>query len=141
MGECLYLLKAKFATHGKAQIAAKKLVKTLSELDEAYSFWQKNRGKTPAEFWSEFEAKFPLALEILKVTPGMEIGGDCNNGLAGKLSYCGNDRQVEVLGNEIKYSEEVWHFASWTGLEIWIKKVLKAKAVVWASESNAAGDP
>ena len=137
MGECVYYLKAKFATEEKARNAAEKLSEALAELDKAYDFWQKNRGKTPAEFWSNFEAEFPHAMAILKVTPGFELGGDCNNNLAGKLSYCENgEPQVEVFGKEIRYSAEVWHFADWDGLKNWIESALEAEAVTWASDEG-----
>ena len=136
MGECSYFLKAKFASHEKALVAAESLGKTLAEVGEAYAFWQANRGKkNREEFWAEFEGKFPLAIEVLKLTRDVEVGGDCHNGLAGKLSYCDqNASEVEVDGNEVKYSALVWHMADWDGLADWIKSALKAKAVTWASE-------
>jgi hypothetical protein len=133
MGECAYFLKAKFATNKKASAAAKRLKQTLAEVEEAYSFWQKNRGKNSAEFWSKFEAEFPLSTEILKAA-GVEIGRDCNNGLSENLSYCGEGQHVSVVGNEIRYSAVVWHLADWEGLAKWIENALEAKAVVWASE-------
>lgn len=136
MGEAVYTLKASFKD---VEAGAKKLRKLLTQVGKAYDYWQDNRGKTPEQFWPKFKAKFPLAVKLLSFTD-VKIGGDCGNALAGLLSYCEYSKHLDLDSGGgadgsgiVIYRAEVWHFANWRGLGLYVRDVLGGTRVSWKS--------
>ena len=121
MGSATYYLKAKFPkkiTEKKFQAIRNFFI----EGSKAADYWQSNRGKTPDQFWPDFEKQFPEVTTYLK---GLELfGKDCNNALAGQIDF-GEQEDIEdnmtYEGNLLTYHAEVWHFAQWDPILKYLK--------------------
>jgi hypothetical protein len=139
MGEATYNFRAEFSNQKQAKAAAKRLKSFMRECNKAYYFWQDNRESqklSSEQFWMSFEKRFPVVFEFLKFNDllGINYTTDCNNSLAGELSYTQDEKSpdnVSVIGLDsgiyvVKYHEYVWHGATWAGLQRWTEKKLGA---------------
>lgn len=139
MGECAYFLKAEFISAAAAKKAQSGIKQFIKEANEAYNYWQDNRGPEDSKvFWKEFKRKFPLVTEYT-LAAGLFGGNDLND-LSGNLDFGQEDNQVQRNGNIISYTAStVWHFADWSHFADFIKSKYGARKVVWSSEENDCG--
>ena len=135
MGEATYYCKIFYRSPEEAKAALPKVAAYLSEGSKAHDFWQANRSRKPEDFWPGFEKNFPEVSNYLRWC--MIFGGDCNNSLAGMMSFGEEMDVVENLiaeGRVIKYSAEVWHFADWKPLFEFICKRTGGHSFKWLSD-------
>jgi hypothetical protein len=135
MGEAVYYMKVKVAEDKVDSIKA-----FFTEGVNSYEYWQDNRGKTPAEFWSGFNEQFPVVTEYLQSIGLDTEQGDCNNGPAGKLCF-GELEDIERLSYDngvMAYSAEVWHFADWRGIASFLEAQFDATKVKWLSDEHTS---
>jgi hypothetical protein len=134
MGTAVYHLKVQFPEN-ISETKFEVLKAFFLEGSEAGDFWQSNRGKSPEQFWPEFEKKFPAISEYLK---GLgKYGKDCNNSLAGILDFGEKEdieNSLEYHDNLLTYHAEVWHFADWDPLVNFLKSHLGAVKTGWISD-------
>jgi len=133
MGEAIYYAKWKYTNKMLAKTALTKISSFLQETQEAYDFWQENRGNTPDEFWPKFKNKFPKCYNFL--ASFHLAGGDCNNALAGTMSVGHEDCYIDEL--EVRYSAEVWHFAEWSPFVQWLAIDTGAESYGYVSDEDA----
>jgi len=161
MGECNYYLKARFATDAKARDAVPRLVALLAEGEQAYDYWQNTRrqqdqARRPsqrqspqeqqqiaAQFWSVFQARFPLVCDYLGDLVGIE---DWSNGLAGQLGSLVDpqhkrrgDPSSSLVCREsllLLRLNGIWHCSKMRLLEEFCKDELGAVAVGSVSEEE-----
>lgn len=151
IGEAVYYLKA---DECKGKETFEKIKQFISDGIESEDFWQENRGiytnsKTPLtseEFWSQFQAKFPMVSKYL--VSMKKFGGDFNNELAGYLNF-GSDDDIEnlefiddytdendIVVGQIKYFACVWHMADWDGFAHFLHHEFGLKDVRWVSDED-----
>ena len=148
MGEATYYLKAWFKDQAAAKAALPGIKRLISEGIEAQDWWQQHRGMERegdrAQFWEQFEAKFPMTVKYLESFRAGRcggkhslLGGDCNNDLAGFLDFGGREDDVENVileGIELRYSATVWHFAHWDPLVAFLELEFGAEETGWVSD-------
>ena len=135
MGEAMYYCKLFYKTKWAAKDALPVVQDYFRQGAAAYEFWQTNRSQAPSKFWPEFEKQFP---EVVRYLASAELrDGDCNNKLAGMLDF-GSINDVEssfsLQGREIWYRAEVWHFANWGPMLMWICNHTEADSYGWVSD-------
>lgn len=142
MGEAIYTLTAKFESEKAAKDAQPKVKAFLTEVDNAYSFWQKNRGER-MDFWTPFKAQFPMVYKFLagQTENGrrLEVDNDYSNALSGRMSLVGSIEDigsVAVHGKILTYSSEVWHFANWRHFDEFMKTEFGALDAVSVSDEQ-----
>lgn len=137
MGEAIYCLKARFASHEAAEKALPEIKACIEEFGAAYAYWQLRRSKKPAEFWPQFAEKFPTVVAYLN-----RKFGDCNNSLVGWLDIAGSwTPEPEIYddaGDTICYQAEVWHCTNWDPFAEFLKTHFGAVCVKWISDKNAS---
>jgi hypothetical protein len=144
MGSANYYLKAKYSSPEDASEAKDMLAAFIRETSNAYHFWQDHRDWPSKKFWAAF-AKFPLTLKFIDDTD--QKTNDCNNGLAGVMSFTESSdshESVDVRGSEVWYHANVWHFADWGQLCQWLKEQGAVDAIYTTDERDSfvnATDP
>lgn len=126
MGSANYYLVAKFPQE-TAQAGKDWFEQFVDQGIAAYDYWQINRSKNPSNFWKQFEKKYPIIYSFLEETGGLNLE-DCNNSLAGVLSYFDTYYNLDKDETTIYYNAEVWHFADWRPLISYLEKSFEAKA-------------
>lgn len=133
MGECAYRIKAKWR-RGIPQESRDLIEKLLEENREAYNYWQENRSKKAAEFWPEFEKRFPASTEYAKFIKA--YNNDPYDDMSGKFDFGQDDAGMGFTDYVFSLeSDGVWHFADWQPLADWLEH-LGAHRVIWDSEEN-----
>ena len=133
MGEATYYGKINFDTPEHALAAAEPFEKLCLEIYNAGEYWQNHRDPSVKEdlelsrkiFWDGFELLFPQATAYLKSSLPELWGLDYNNALARYLDAIGHPNDVsyiEVYGDQLRWSSEVWHFADWDPFINYVKK-------------------
>lgn len=141
MGSATYYLKAIFATEAAAETAFETVETFFEKAGKAHDFWQAERNSEDVRaFWKEFTTQYPAVERFLREDCNLNtVDGDCNNALAGNLSF-GSIPDFEVVDSEIRISEYTWHLADWTSLVHWFKRELGAIAAGWLSEEDVSTD-
>jgi hypothetical protein len=146
MGEATYYLKARFREDISPDLQ-EQITNFIKEGQAAYKWWQEHRGcPDPTRFWKQFAVKFPVVTEYL----GDTVGGDCNNGLAGVLSF-GEEKDIDTIAFTrrvvisppfvrtsyvFQYSAYVWHLASWDEFATFLEQKFGASRVNWLSDEG-----
>ena len=133
MGEATYYLKARFRNAEAAELALEPVRAFLAEVGRAQAWWQKHRHLAEAEFWPEFRKLFPATTKYL----GTLAKGDCNNGLAGEMSFGDEPDNIGVVDDELRYSEYTWHLASWGRLCEYLENEFGAVKAAYVSDEYA----
>ena len=139
MGECNYSIVANFK--GRLSDKKKQAIKEFfAEGIKAETYWQKNRGETPDRFWPGFTFRFPVVSEYLRTCAEINVGGECNNALAGLLDFGSSeedlDNHMNFSSRQVTYEALVWHMANWGPLAKFMKVKFDAETVWVGSENN-----
>jgi hypothetical protein len=147
MGEAVYRIHARYASAEKAS-AARIVIRTLLlQAQDAYCFWQNNRGlrgeiKDAEIFWSVFNKEYPLVIDMLtflKEEDAVVNSSDVSNRLAGKLGIIRDAEDLNSLlqeGVDVTYQAEVWHFSTWKHFAAWVKEKTGADRVEWNNDND-----
>jgi len=140
MGTARYYMRAEFGSEEKAESALLKIKKFLKEAKKAQDYWQANRDMEykdqRSQFWDKFSTLYPEVSKYLDVAG--YYGGECNNTLAGRISFGGSDEiNIELYGDEVRYNAEVWHFANWTMFGKFLKTEYGARKFGYVSDEYA----
>lgn len=140
MGECAYFLKAEFPSDTIAENKKSVLDNFFSQMQDAYDFYQSNRGGDAGSFWKDFSTLFPVVWRyVLSFEPqALTCPITC---LYGKLDVGDSkDLKFQVWGSVVSWEASyVWHFADWTYLTKFIEKEFGAIKSVASSEEVGCG--
>jgi hypothetical protein len=167
VGEAVYYLKAELPPVADPAARLAEIRSFLAEGWAAAEFWQAFRGDPTAgpvrvgfgqvastlngygqeAFWDEFKVRFPQVFDYCRLDPHLTYG-DKNNALAGQLDFVnpegpfGGELEVwdEKVGQTLRISGEVWHFADWDRLCRYIKQRWGAMRAGWCSDEYTEVD-
>ena len=141
MGSAAYYLKADFPAGvdlEKVRNDAEKALLALAKFNDAWQGCREESGSTPMQRVEQLKNLFPqvwedFSLDAIEVKPDDRV----LNCFAGELCIT-SELHLEVKGNQLRLSDEVWHFADWTRIEAYFTKL---GATNVASVSDEYSDP
>jgi hypothetical protein len=143
MGTAVYYLKADFPTGVDMECILEKAKKALVSMSKFQDRWQELRDRssgTPAQRVDLLKAEFPQVwidfnLDTVVVKPDDES----LNCFAGEVDIT-EEMRLDYRGNQIRLSDEVWHFADWTRIEDYFKSLGATKASSISDEYSTPFD-